>query len=160
MRMNPAQARARFAAARVARLATVGENDLPHLVPVTFALDTGPGDPHRAADDTDTADNPDDLVSAVDAKPKRTTALRRLRNIATHPAVSLLVDHYDDTDWTRLWWVRADGVATVADTDPAAAAALSAKYPQYRDEPPHGPFIRVAVTTWRGWAASAPAPTD
>ncbi|WP_019812110.1 TIGR03668 family PPOX class F420-dependent oxidoreductase [Saccharomonospora halophila] len=147
MRMDPARARARFAAARVARLATVGADDLPHLVPVTFALDTGTTDP------------PDDLVTAVDSKPKRTTSLRRLRNIAAHPGVSLLVDHYDDTDWTRLWWVRADGLATVADTDPAAAAALSAKYPQYRHEPPRGPFIRIAVTTWRGWAASAPDPS-
>lgn len=157
--MDPAQARARFAAARVARLATVGEDDLPHLVPVTFALDSGTGHRHGPGADTGTADPPDDLVSAVDSKPKRTTALRRLRNIAAHPAVSLLVDHYDDTDWTRLWWVRADGLATVTDTDPAAAAALSAKYPQYHHEPPRGPFIRITVTTWRGWAASAPDPS-
>ena len=37
-----------------------------------------------------------------------TTSLRRLDNVRAHPAVSLLVDHYDD-DWTRLWWVRVDG---------------------------------------------------
>ena len=49
----------------------------------------------------------------VDDKPKATTALRRLDNVRAHPAVSLLVDHYDD-DWTRLWWVRVDGTAVVA----------------------------------------------
>ena len=63
---------------------------MPHLVPITFAVDG------------------DALYSAVDAKPKSTRALRRLANIAANPAVSVLVDHYDD-DWTRLWWARADG---------------------------------------------------
>ena len=88
--VTPAEARGRFAAARVARLATADATGQPHLVPVTFAV-AG-----------------DMVYTAVDAKPKRTTALRRLANVAANPRVSLLVDHYDD-DWSRLWWVRADG---------------------------------------------------
>ena len=131
-------ARERFAAARVARLATVRPDGGPHLVPVTFAL-VG-----------------EVVWTAVDDKPKSTRKLRRLANIAAHPAVSLLVDHYDE-DWSALWWVRADGVARVVDVDDspkvrAALAALTAKYPQYQ-APPSGPLVRVAVTRWRAWMA-------
>ena len=52
----------------------------------------------------------DTLYTAVDHKPKRSRDLQRLENIAANPAVSLLVDHYDE-DWAQLWWVRADGPA-------------------------------------------------
>ncbi|GAA5168227.1 MULTISPECIES: TIGR03668 family PPOX class F420-dependent oxidoreductase [Amycolatopsis] len=127
-------AETRFAAARVARLATADAAGVPHLVPVTFALDAG------------------EIVFAVDHKPKRSTDLKRLRNIAANPAVSFLADGYDE-DWTRLWWVRADGHARVLDADPAAVAALRAKYPQYRDHPPEGPVVRTTVSAWRSWAS-------
>ncbi len=127
---------ARFGAARVARLATTDADGSPHLVPVVFAL-VG-----------------ETVWTAVDAKPKTTTALRRLDNVRAHPAVSLLVDHYAD-DWATLWWVRADGVATVLDVDEGRAglAALTAKYPQYQDNPPPGPVLRVDVTRWVSWSA-------
>jgi PPOX class probable F420-dependent enzyme len=129
--------RARFSRARVARLATVAADGRPHVVPVVFAV-LG-----------------DVVWSAVDHKPKTTRALRRLTNIRDHPDVSLLVDHYDD-DWSRLWWVRADGRATVLDVGTeegeAALDALAAKYPQYLDARPTGPLVRVAVTRWSGWA--------
>lgn len=134
--MDEAEARARFAAARVARLATVGDGR-PHLVPVTFAL------------------RGDMLAIAVDHKPKRTTELRRLRNVEANPRVSLLADHYDE-DWTRLWWVRADGTARVLRADGRAEPVgwLVAKYPQYAGRPPAGPVILVEVTGWRGWTAA------
>ena len=90
--MMPEQARWRFAQARVARLATADASGRPHLVPMVFAL----------AGDT--------IYSAVDAKPKRSTSLRRLANIAANPRVAVLVDHYDG-DCNELWWVRADGSA-------------------------------------------------
>ena len=127
---------ARFGAARVARLATTDADGSPHLVPVVFAL-VG-----------------ETVWTAVDAKPKTTTALRRLDNVRAHPAVSLLVDHYAD-DWATLWWVRADGVATVLDIDEGRAGldALTAKYPQYQDNPPPGPVLRVDVTRWVSWSA-------
>lgn len=131
--MDGAEARSRFAAARVARLATVSGDGTPHLVPVTFAVDGAT------------------VVIAVDHKPKRSTDLKRLRNIAADPRVSLLADHYDE-DWGRLWWVRADGRARVADTGPVDL--LVAKYPQYAGRPPAGPVITVEIEKWRGWAAA------
>jgi len=122
-----------FASVPVARLATVDPSGAPHLVPIVFAL-TG-----------------DVIHSAVDAKPKRTRHLRRLANIAANPRVTVLADHYED-DWSRLWWVRADGVARVLADSPAGSAALAARYPQYRASPPAGPFLEITVDRWSAWA--------
>jgi PPOX class probable F420-dependent enzyme len=133
MRLSAADARARFAGARVARLATVSAEGVPHLVPVTFAV-LG-----------------ERVVFAVDDKPKSTTRLRRLDNIAARPRVCLLVDVYDD-DWTRLWWVRADGTATVRATDADAVDALAARYPAYVERRPAGPVVSIEVDTWTGWS--------
>ena len=136
MRLPTDEARARFAGARVARLATVSADGVPHLVPITFAL----------LDER--------VVFVVDDKPKTTTRLRRLSNIAANPSVCLLVDEYDD-DWTRLWWVRADGTATVRDRDDEALDSLAARYPAYVRRRPRGPVVTIAVTGWTGWAAAA-----
>lgn len=140
--MTGEEARRRFAAARVARLTTVDGEGRPHLVPIVFAVD------HHV------------VYSAVDHKPKRTTALRRLANVAANPAVAVLVDHYDDADWSRLWWVRADGTARVVPpgTDDArrAVALLQARYPDYADRPPGGPVLAIDVVRWVGWAATTP----
>ena len=134
--MTSAQARERFAAARVARLATADAAGRPHLVPVVFAVDG------------------DCIYNAVDAKPKRTTALRRLANVTENPAVALLVDHYDDADWGALWWVRAEGRGRVlaAGDDEArrAVALLKQRYPQQRAV---GAVLAVDVDRWSGWAA-------
>src|SRR5690242_6847826 len=114
MRLAEAEARTRFASAQVVRLATVDETGRPHLVVVTFAVDG------------------DHVYTAVDAKPKRTRELKRLRNIRANPRVAVLADHYE-VDWSRLWWVRADATATIVE-DPAAMAAplalLRGRYPQ------------------------------
>ncbi|MGN9838184.1 TIGR03668 family PPOX class F420-dependent oxidoreductase [Nonomuraea sp. H19] len=134
--MDGDTARAKFGGERVARLGTVSGAGAPHLVPVVFAVAGGR------------------VVTAIDHKPKTTTALRRLRNIQGNPRVSLLADHYDE-DWTRLWWVRADGLAHVVEDGPEAEAALDAlvaKYDQYRERRPAGPVIVVEVTRWSGWA--------
>jgi len=132
------EARRRFSGAAVARLATVRETGQPHLVPVTFAVDG------------------DYIYTAVDAKPKTTTNLRRLRNIAAEPRVAMLADHYEQ-DWAGLWWVRADGMASLLDR-PADMAGplrlLAARYPQYRASAPAGPVISIRVSRWSGWAAS------
>jgi PPOX class probable F420-dependent enzyme len=140
MELPGSEARRLFANARVARLATTGADGQPHLVPVTFA-------------------SAGDLVyTAVDHKPKRTRNLRRLRNIADNPQVTLLADHYAD-DWAGLWWARADGTARVTDHEPDAAALLSERYPQYRATPPEGPFIVISVRRWTGWSASPQGPS-
>jgi PPOX class probable F420-dependent enzyme len=135
MRLPEAEARARFGDARVARLATVSAAGVPHLVPVTFAV-LG-----------------ERIVFVVDDKPKSTTRLRRLDNIAARPSVCLLVDVYDD-DWTRLWWARADGTATVLATDAEAIDALAVRYPAYVERRPSGPVVSIEVTAWTGWAAT------
>jgi PPOX class probable F420-dependent enzyme len=136
--VTPAEARARFAASRVARLATADAAGRPHLVPIAFAV----------AGDT--------IYSAVDAKPKRTRALRRLANVRENPAVALLVDHWDEDDWAALWWVRADGRGRAIDSeDPEARRAvelLRERYPAQRDA---GEVLAVEVDRWSGWAAAA-----
>jgi PPOX class probable F420-dependent enzyme len=98
------------------------------------------------------------VVSAVDHKPKTTTALARLADIERVGHATMIVDHYDDTDWSALWWVRASGPAVVHDpTDPqveAAARVLRAKYPQYVDTPPAGPTYSITIETLDWWSAS------
>ncbi len=98
----------------------------------------------------------DTIYSAVDAKPKRTRALRRLANVRENPAVSMLVDHWDEDDWAALWWARADGRGRVLDPDdPEARRAvelLSERYPAQRDA---GEVLAVEVERWSGWAAAA-----
>jgi PPOX class probable F420-dependent enzyme len=123
--------------ARVARLATVGANGKPHLVPICFVL----------AGET--------LYSAVDRKPKRSLRLKRLENVRTDPRVEVLVDHYED-DWSRLWWVRLRGHARVLEAGEErerALALLAEKYPQYRAEPPPGPVLAIDVDRWSAWHA-------
>jgi PPOX class probable F420-dependent enzyme len=88
----------------------------------------------------------------VDEKPKRTRALQRLRNIEANPNVEVLIDHYDD-DWSQLWWVRLRGRAHVVDHDERALELLAAKYPQYREQPPRGPFVVVTIDERRNWRA-------
>jgi PPOX class probable F420-dependent enzyme len=147
--MTGEQARRRVAEARVARLATVDAEGRPHIVPMVFALVS-----ERDAGETRSGDT---VYSAVDAKPKRSTALRRLANIAANPRVAVLVDHYDD-DWHALWWVRADGTGRILDADEPegrdAIARLVARYPQYRQQPPPGPVLAIDVARWSSWSAT------
>jgi PPOX class probable F420-dependent enzyme len=101
---------------------------------------------------------PDTVVTAVDDKPKRTRRLARLENVARDDRVTLLVDHYDDADWSALWWVRLRGRARIVPGGPIferAVKALVAKYPQYAKRDPKGPVISIDVADWRGWTASA-----
>jgi PPOX class probable F420-dependent enzyme len=132
--------KARIAAARVARLATVGEDGQPHLVVFVFATQGNK------------------IVHAVDHKPKSTMALKRLANIRANPRVSVLVDHYSET-WEELWWARADGTASIIEDDQERAEPvrlLGEKYWQYRERPPLGPVIVVDVARWSGWSYSEP----
>ncbi len=111
--------RAFIAAQRVARLATADAHGRPHVVPICFALEG------------------DILYTPVDEKPKRgdITRIRRLRNIAHQPHVQVLVDVYDDADWSKLRYVQLRGRARIieaGDEHARALAALRARYPQYR----------------------------
>jgi PPOX class probable F420-dependent enzyme len=125
-------------------LATAGADGAPHVVPIAFAVAR--------------ADGCDLIYSVVDAKPKRTTALRRLSNVAANPAVSVLVDHYEE-DWSALWWARADGIGRVLDERHAGAdaeeseraiALLARRYPQQQAV---GAVLAIEVRRWSGWSA-------
>jgi PPOX class probable F420-dependent enzyme len=137
----PAWAVEMLRTARVGRLATAGAAGQPHVVPVCFALDG------------------DRVYWAVDAKPKRTRELRRIRNIAENPRVSLVVDAWDE-DWSRLAWVMAEGNASVV-TDAVerarALAALVAKYPQYaamRLDATAGAVVAISPARVLAWRAA------
>lgn len=126
----------RLAQTPVAHLATAGPDGRPHVVPITFTTDG------------------ETLYFAVDAKPKRTTNLKRLQNIAANPAVSVLVDHYED-DWTKLWWVRVDGTARIVDDHAESELAielLAKRYPQYRRSRPGGPVVAISIDRISGWS--------
>lgn len=136
MELTEEQLRERFTQARVLRLGTADGAGKPHLVPATFVV-VG-----------------DIVAIAVDHKPKRHSNLKRLRNIQENPAVTLLVDRFDE-DWDRLWWVRADGEASVIENELAyeLVEALVDKYEQYRERRPAGPVIKIRVSRWSGWVA-------
>ena len=108
-----------FESHRVARLATVGADGIPHVTPVCFAM----------AEDT--------VYITIDQKPKRdqTKPLQRLRNIATNSTVALVADHYEE-NWSELGWVMLRGEARVLEDGEEhdyAQGILKSRYPQYRD---------------------------
>lgn len=135
--MTPERARELFIGSQVARLASVGADGRPHIVPIAFAVSR------------------QRIYSVVDAKRKRTMSLRRLANVRANPAVAVLADHYDDTDWDALWWARADGWGRVLAPGEAEAQRalrlLARRYPQQR---PLGEVLAIDVERWSGWAAS------
>jgi PPOX class probable F420-dependent enzyme len=113
---TPAWALALLRDARVGRLATADAAGRPLVVPVCYVFDGIR------------------CYSAVDAKPKQTRNLRRVRNIADNPSVSLVVDVWDE-DWSRLAWVIVEGRAEVLTTGvdfTHAIDLLVGKYPQYQ----------------------------
>ncbi|MEO8273203.1 MAG: pyridoxamine 5'-phosphate oxidase family protein [Chloroflexota bacterium] len=128
------------AAADHAVLATLNRTGAADLVPVCFAL-VG-----------------EDLAIPIDSvKPKGSGALGRVRNLERDPRATLLVEHWDPDDWSRLWWVRIElrSVAPAALTLDGLVQALRDRYPQYRD----APFTQVLafrVEQVSGWSAGVP----
>jgi PPOX class probable F420-dependent enzyme len=104
--------------ARIAHLATADRSGQPHAVPICFVFD----DKY--------------FYSPIDEKPKRTAPakLKRLRNIAENPQVSLVIDHYDE-NWGKLAYVLITGAARVMQRGQKhrrAVTLLRRKYSQYR----------------------------
>lgn len=141
MRLAEVEARALLAEFDHGVLCTVHPERGVDAVPVTYVVDE------------------DGYVGVpVDrVKPKASSRLQRERNLEADPRATLLVEHWDRGDWSRLWWVRAElrwqGDAA-AGRAPALAARLAERYPQYRDQP----FDRVLVLRVvgiAGWAAEA-----
>jgi PPOX class probable F420-dependent enzyme len=130
------EARRRLVAARIGHLATVRTDGRPHVVPIAFAIEG------------------DVIHSIADPKPKRSLDLLRHRNIAVNPAVSLLVDEYEES-WERIWWVRADGVAHIVDAGSEREKTidlLRAKYPQYATwTTPFGAAMVMRIDRLTSW---------
>ncbi len=135
----------------VGRLATLGADGGIFQVPIVFVRYEGL------------------LWSPVDGKPKSGAELARVRNVRVNPDVSLLLDAYDQ-DWTKLWWLRIEGQASILQQDPGADTrvaaviqALCSKYPQYQDvpvlrEPPTLIVIRPKrMLSWCADASAMPA---
>ncbi|MFN2521618.1 MAG: pyridoxamine 5'-phosphate oxidase family protein, partial [Candidatus Limnocylindria bacterium] len=78
--------------ARVGHLATAGRDGRPHVIPVCFAW------------------VPPVLYSAIDAKPKTTTLLRRVRNIIDTGRAAFVVDRWSE-DWGQLAYLLVEGPA-------------------------------------------------
>jgi PPOX class probable F420-dependent enzyme len=130
----PGWAAEMLTAERVARLALLDEEDLPRVLPVTFAVWEGA------------------VWSAIDRKPKRTAEPARVRRLRRRPEAALLVDRYDD-DWSRLAWVELRGSVSIEPAGPALEA-LAERYEQYRAEPPPGPLLRLEVERAAWWRAA------
>lgn len=121
---------------RVAHLATADAEGHPHVIPVCFAH-------HGGA-----------FWLPIDEKPKRTTRLKRLRNIEANPNVALVFDRYDE-DWIRLAYVLVRGAASIIERGgdhPQALSTLRDRYPQYRAMALEDlPLIRITLETVVTW---------
>jgi PPOX class probable F420-dependent enzyme len=138
MRLADHEARARLESHDHGILCTVHAERGVDAVPVAYAVDDG------------------DVGVPIDwVKPKASLRLQRERNLEADPRATLLVEHWDRSDWSRLWWVRAElrwQADSAADRAAALAARLAERYPQYQDQP----FARVLVLRIvgvTGWAA-------
>jgi PPOX class probable F420-dependent enzyme len=141
MRIADDEARARLAAHDHGILCTVHAERGVDAVPVAYAVD-----------DDGFVGVPVDLV-----KPKASLRLQRERNLEADPRATLLVEHWDRGDWSNLWWVRAE-LRWQGDADtgrePALAALLAWRYPQYRDQP-FASVLVLRIVGVTGWAASS-----
>ena len=140
MKIEADQARARLAQEVHGVLCTLHPERGPDPQPVVYAVSD---DGHVGV--------PIDKV-----KPKESDRLQREDNLDADPRGSLLVDHWDTEDWSKLWWVRA---ATEHVPDPPEdlveelSAKLAATVPQYADRPFHRVIV-CRITKITGWAAS------
>ena len=114
---------------RSGRLATVDPRGQPHAVPICYALLDGI------------------VYTPIDEKPKTgdPRALRRIRNILENPKVCLVVDHYEDDDWSRLAWLQVRGEASLVEDAAERARALAALRARYRQYQRDGPGIAAAA---------------
>jgi PPOX class probable F420-dependent enzyme len=141
MRLADSDALARFTANDHGVLCTLHAERGIDAVPVVYV-----------ADDDGYVGVPVDRV-----KPKSSLRLQRIRNLEADPRATLLVEHWDRHDWSKLWWVRAElqwQGDDVADREESLATELASRYPQYHDRP----FERVLVlqvVTVSGWAAGS-----
>jgi PPOX class probable F420-dependent enzyme len=137
MRFGEDEARARLAAHDHGILCTLHAERGVDAVPVVYV-----------ADDDGHVGVPVDRVKA-----KASSRLQRQRNLEADPRATLLVEHWDRDDWSRLWWVRAElRYEPDSGRDAALAARLAERFTQYADQPFDGVLVlRIAGVT--GWKA-------
>ena len=139
MRLNEETARSRLREQVHGVLCTLHPDRGPDPVPVVYAVSD---DGHVGI--------PIDTV-----KPKTFSRLQREANLAADPRGSLLIERWEDDDWSRLWWVRAE-LQHVSDPPSSLtddlADRLASTVPQYADKPFHRLLVcRIVRVT--GWAA-------
>jgi len=88
-------------------------------------------------------------------KRKRSTRLGRLRNLETDPRATLLVEHWDFDDWSKLWWVRASLLLTDVDRQTLSELTqrLASKHPQYAEGGIES-VIPLRIVDLVGWSSS------
>jgi PPOX class probable F420-dependent enzyme len=107
-------------AQRVAHLATSDAQGHPHVVAVCYAFDGAR------------------FYSPLDEKPKRVgeQQLKRVRNIEERGEAMLLIDRYDDDDWSNLAYVQVACHAALLQPGETghdvALRLLRERYTQYR----------------------------
>jgi hypothetical protein len=139
MRLDEVEARARLAVHDHGVLCTMHPERGVDAVPAVYAVTA---DGHVGI--------PIDQV-----KPKASLQLQREHNLAADPRATLLIDQWDATDWTQLWWVRAQlewCVEQHARSD-ELADLLVAKYAQYADRP-FANMLVMRIVGLQGWAAA------
>jgi PPOX class probable F420-dependent enzyme len=92
------------------------------------------------------------LIPVDTVKPKRSTALQRIRNLEADPRCALLVEHYS-ADWDQLWWVRAHGRAEIRDVNPSVLEALAFRHPRYRVAGSIVSVVTLTLESVTGWTA-------
>jgi hypothetical protein len=143
MRLAEHEARARLESHDHGILCTVHAERGVDAVPVAYAVD-----------DDGYVGVPVDLV-----KPKASLRLQRERNLAADPRATLLVEHWDRGDWSRLWWVRAE-LRWQGDT------AASRRRPSRPGWPGATPSTRTSPSpgywccTSSAWSAGPPPTVD
>lgn len=139
MRMDADEARKRLATHIHGVLCTLHPERGPDPQPVVYAVTD---DGHLGI--------PIDTV-----KPKASSRLKREDNLEADPRGTLLIEHWETEDWSRLWWVRAD-LRHVPDPPASVvedlAARLARTVRQYEDQPFHRVLVcRIVKVT--GWSA-------
>ncbi len=140
MRLTAVEARRRLDTEVHGVLCTLHAERGPDPQPVVYAVS---GDGHVGV--------PIDRV-----KPKSGSRLQREVNLAGDPRASLLVEHWETEDWSRLWWVRVQleyvTAPPTALTD-ELAERLARALPQYADKPFHRVLV-LGILDLTGWAAA------
>jgi hypothetical protein len=137
MKLSADEARLRATAADHGVLATLHPRRGVDAVPAAFVIDG------------------DVLAIPIDrVKPKASTDLQRTRNLHADPRASLLCEHWDPVDWSRLWWVRFS--LHRSDEPPEVVAGLVAglrrRYPHYESAPFAG-ILTFRIVEISGWSA-------